>query len=113
MTPHRSFLVLGLGFGALFVLATPPFAPPDELRHFLRAYLVSEGRFAVPGQAPGYSASIPTSLARLEPSPSQRGVLVDGRSRRRERDGRLPARKWSSKWMIWVQDLLATYAFFI
>lgn len=71
MTPHRSFLVLGLGFGALFVLATPPFAPPDELRHFLRAYLVSEGRFAVPGQAPGYSASIPTSLARLEPSPSQ------------------------------------------
>ena len=69
MTPHRSFLVLGLGFGALFVLATPPFAPPDELRHFLRAYLVSEGRFAVPGQAPGYSASIPRSLARLEPSP--------------------------------------------
>jgi hypothetical protein len=24
----------------------------------------------------------------------------------------LPARKWASKWMIWVQDLLATFAFF-
>jgi hypothetical protein len=25
----------------------------------------------------------------------------------------LPARKWASKWMIWLQDLLATFAFFI
>jgi hypothetical protein len=24
-----------------------------------------------------------------------------------------PARKWSSKWMIWLQDLLATFAFFV
>jgi hypothetical protein len=25
----------------------------------------------------------------------------------------LPATKWSSKWMIWFQDALATIAFFI
>jgi hypothetical protein len=25
----------------------------------------------------------------------------------------LPARKWASKWMIWLQDLLATFAFFV
>jgi aminopeptidase N len=25
----------------------------------------------------------------------------------------LPARKWSSKWMIWLQDLLTTFAFFM
>ena len=24
-----------------------------------------------------------------------------------------PARKWGSKWMIWLQDLLATFAFFV
>ena len=33
-------------------------------------------------------------------------------SKRLEPDGSLPARKWASKWMIWVQDLLTTFAFF-
>ncbi len=34
-------------------------------------------------------------------------------SRLLERDGELPAAKWSSKWMIWVQDMMSTLAFFI
>jgi hypothetical protein len=34
-------------------------------------------------------------------------------SKRLEPDAKLPARKWASKWMIWVQDLLATLAFFV
>ncbi|MGH9460222.1 MAG: M1 family metallopeptidase [Vicinamibacteria bacterium] len=34
-------------------------------------------------------------------------------SRRLEPESTLPARKWASKWMIWLQDLLATFAFFV
>jgi hypothetical protein len=30
-----------------------------------------------------------------------------------EPKAKLPARKWASKWMIWLQDLLATFAFFV
>ena len=33
-------------------------------------------------------------------------------SKRLEPDAKLPARKWASKWMIWFQDLLTTFAFF-
>jgi hypothetical protein len=34
-------------------------------------------------------------------------------SKRLEPRAKLPARKWASKWMIWVQDLLGTFVFFI
>jgi hypothetical protein len=34
-------------------------------------------------------------------------------SRLREPAGRLPAVKWASKWMIWFQDRLATWTFFV
>ncbi len=34
-------------------------------------------------------------------------------SKRIEPLDRLPSRKWGSKWMIWLQDLIATFAFFI
>jgi hypothetical protein len=47
----------------------------------------------------------------------ERILLLDlhptNNSRRLEADARLPARKWASKWMIWVQDLMATFAFFV
>jgi hypothetical protein len=33
-------------------------------------------------------------------------------SMRREPDSKLPALKWGARWMIWLQDLLATFAFF-
>jgi len=46
----------------------------------------------------------------------ERKLLLDlyytNNSRLVEPQGTLPARKWSSKWMIWLQDLLATFAFF-
>lgn len=48
--------------------------------------------------------------------PERRLVLdlyYTNNSRRLEPDARFPARKWASKWMIWVQDLLATFAFFV
>jgi hypothetical protein len=34
-------------------------------------------------------------------------------SRLLEPDATLPAVKWASKWMIWLQDWMATFAFFI
>jgi len=47
----------------------------------------------------------------------ERKLLLDlyytNNSRRLEPAAQLPARKWGSKWMIWLQDLLATFAFFI
>ena len=39
-------------------------------------------------------------------------IDITNNSRVREPDAKLPARKWASKWMIWVQDLLTTFAFF-
>jgi hypothetical protein len=34
-------------------------------------------------------------------------------SRRREEKNKLPAVKWGSKWLVWFQDLLATFATFV
>lgn len=46
----------------------------------------------------------------------ERKLLLDlyytNNSKRLEPDAKLPARKWASKWMIWFQDLLTTFAFF-
>jgi len=47
----------------------------------------------------------------------ERKLLLDlnytNNSRLLEDAAKLPARKWASKWMIWLQDLLATFAFFV
>ena len=47
----------------------------------------------------------------------ERTLLLDinytNNSRLREPAPALPATKWSSKWMIWLQDLLGTFTFFI
>ena len=47
----------------------------------------------------------------------ERILLLDlnytNNSKRIEPRDRLPSRKWGSKWMIWLQDLIATFAFFI
>ncbi len=46
----------------------------------------------------------------------ERKLMLDlyytNNSKRLEPDATLPARKWASKWMVWVQDLLMTFAFF-
>lgn len=89
MTPDRSFLVLASSFGLLFLLSTPPLAPPDELRHFARAYLVSEGHLSVPGPADGFAASVPLSLGRLEPPPTGSGTVSIGRRYLQELGSRL------------------------
>jgi hypothetical protein len=42
-SPERVFPALLFGFGLLYVFAMPPGQAPDETRHYLRAYHVSEG----------------------------------------------------------------------
>ena len=40
-------------------------------------------------------------------------VFRSNNSRSLKRESHLPAAKWSSKWMIWLQDMLAGFASFI
>lgn len=40
-------------------------------------------------------------------------VNYTNNSRRLDPQSTLPARKWASKWMIWLQDLLTMFAFFV
>jgi hypothetical protein len=53
-----------------------------------------------------YAAIDPERKLTLDLYYTNNSKLVEPRSK-------LPARKWASKWMIWVQDLLATFAFFV
>lgn len=43
--PGRTFAVLALVFGLIFVFTMPPFMVPDERVHFYRAYQIGEGHF--------------------------------------------------------------------
>jgi len=40
--PENLYIVLGLIFGLIFVIITPPFQAPDEPYHFYRAYQISD-----------------------------------------------------------------------
>jgi uncharacterized membrane protein len=41
--PQKIFLVIGIIFGIIFLIVTPPFQVPDEEVHFYKAYTLSEG----------------------------------------------------------------------
>jgi len=43
--PETAFLILGLLFGIVFALVTPPFQVADEDQHFSYAYAISTGQF--------------------------------------------------------------------
>lgn len=51
--PELIFLVLGLVFGMIFLLVTPPFQVSDETSHFFKAYDISEGHI-FPGSIYAY-----------------------------------------------------------
>jgi hypothetical protein len=53
-----------------------------------------------------YAAVDPERVLLLDSDPSNN-------SRMRKPQGELPARKWASKWMIWFQDRLSAFAFFM
>jgi hypothetical protein len=63
-------------------------------------------------------ASFPVTLegdyAAVDP---ERVLMLDlnytNNSRLRDRRDRLPARKWASRWMVWLQDFFMTFTFFI
>ena len=62
ISPEKAFLLLGLIFGCIFCILTPPFQVPDEPAHFYRAYQVSELKFIAEmdnGKVGGY---LPASL---------------------------------------------------
>ena len=60
------FLVLGLFFGLLFLLVTPPFQVPDEPAHFYRAYQVSRGGLVPQQLGTQVGGNLPRSLSKLE-----------------------------------------------
>jgi hypothetical protein len=63
-----------------------------------------------------FSVEQPVRLDYAEVDPD-RVLMLDvhriNNSRHREPSPRLPAVKWGSKWMIWLQDFLATFTFFV
>ena len=71
LSPARLFLILGALFGLANGIATPPFASPDEQKHLVRAYLISEGRLGVPGRSFGARHTVPQSFRKLRSSLDQ------------------------------------------
>jgi uncharacterized membrane protein len=63
MRPEAVFLVLGLVFGLLFLLVTPPFQIPDETAHFDRAYQVSQGGLTPQRQGAEVGGILPVSVS--------------------------------------------------
>jgi hypothetical protein len=58
----------------------------------------------------------PSKLAYAVVDPERKLVLdlyPSNNSKRLTPDADFPSRKWGAKWMIWLQDLLATFAFFV
>ncbi|MBP2045679.1 DUF2142 domain-containing protein [Methanobacterium aggregans] len=45
MPPQKIFLIIGIIYGILFLIVTPPFQVPDEEVHFYKSYLLSQGTF--------------------------------------------------------------------
>ncbi len=82
--PERVFALLAAAFGLLFLLITPPLAPPDENRHLARTYLISQGHFAVPGIAQGRAVGVPRSLLTLHRRLTSPGSEVVLQNLRRE-----------------------------
>ncbi len=62
--PARVFAIVAGVAGLALALAMPPGAAPDETRHLSRVFLMSEGRFGVPGMQPP-RAFVPRSIPEL------------------------------------------------
>jgi uncharacterized membrane protein len=61
----RTFLLLSLGFGLVFIFLTPPFQVPDEFAHFFRAYALSEGHAMAVVQDRRVGDELPQSLVTI------------------------------------------------
>jgi uncharacterized membrane protein len=63
--PENAFFLLGLAFGLLVMLFTPPLQVPDEPAHFLRAYQVSEGKLFAERRVNRVGGEVPLSLEKF------------------------------------------------
>jgi uncharacterized membrane protein len=68
LQPHVLFATIATVFGLLYVVTTPPFMAPDEVRHLGRAYLISQGVLGLPHEGAGERAQLPRSILRLDRS---------------------------------------------
>ena len=62
MHPERIFIFVGLLFGLLFLIVTPPFQAPDEPAHFFRAYEISDLGIIAERQGDSVGDFLPQSL---------------------------------------------------
>lgn len=62
IAPEKLFFVLGLVYGLVFLVVTPPYQSPDEVVHFYRAYQISEGTFIAKKQNNRVGGYIPNSI---------------------------------------------------
>lgn len=62
MHPENLFAFLGIMFGILFSLITPPFQVPDETLHFYRILQISDGRLTALNKGDGIGGLVPESV---------------------------------------------------
>lgn len=60
--PQKAFVTIGLIFGILFLLITPPFQAADEYNHFYRSFQISEGKIIAERQQNQVGGFLPKSL---------------------------------------------------
>lgn len=62
IVPEKIFLFLGIVYGMLLLLITPPFQSPDEPEHFYRSFQISEGHLVAQKRQNGIGGDLPESL---------------------------------------------------
>lgn len=73
-SPEKVFLFLGIIYGVLILLITPPFQVPDEPNHFYRAYQIAEGRIVAAKRPP--PALDPDKMAEREKAIQEMQALL-------------------------------------
>jgi len=59
--PQKAFIIIGIFFGVLFLVVTPPFQVNDEIAHFYKTYAISDGQ-VLPGSGGKTTIFMPESL---------------------------------------------------
>lgn len=60
--PEKAFVTIGLIFGILFLLITPPFQAADELNHYYRSFQISSGQIIAEKQQNEVGGFLPKNL---------------------------------------------------
>ena len=75
-SPEKTFVVLALLFGAMFLVVVPPFQTPDEATHLLRAYEVSNLKIPERNSEGVSGSELPASI--LATQQAVNGIFVPG-----------------------------------